>query len=261
MCNLRRVNTALTLSEQALLESIGLKKGWVLLRYPVTLVVQRGALWALALFSLPVFIETYAKGSSLAASLGYGLAGSLGILLTLVAHEYGHLYMARYARGVTPRLVLVRAVGGVAICEGRYEDARGATLFSAGGPAVTLLCTLSFGAATLVSHPWPGTHAVCSFIALINVLLLVVNLLPLAPMDGYMLLRNGLWALRGSRERGEQAALLVSKCLLAGSFVTSVALLAVAREAALVTLFLLATLYVQHHFTARSILAATRRHA
>ena len=101
-------------------------------------------------------------------------------MVSLAAHEAGHLLSSRGARGVSPRMLVMRSSGGVAIVEGRFMEPRGAAAFAAGGPIATVVFTIVLVlAAVLVS---PSSVSIGLLVAaFLNTLILAVNLLPVAP--------------------------------------------------------------------------------
>ncbi|HWE82262.1 MAG TPA: hypothetical protein VG265_11470 [Gaiellaceae bacterium] len=239
---------ALNEREFALLEATGLgTKARVLLRGPVTVAVAPLG-W---ISGLAAALLAFALGSG--HQFGWEVAGSLVAALlmvaSLVAHEYGHLVLARHAKGITPRMIVVRASGGVAVVEGRYEDARGAALFAAGGPIATaLVSVLLLVAAALVPAPLRDGFLVP---AALNALQLVLNLIPIAPTDGYLLFRSGVWAGIGNRAEAERRALDWSRAVVMWAAFVGLSVLARGSRYALVTLFFVGTLALQHHSVAR----------
>jgi Zn-dependent protease len=250
----RRLNGELTGDELALLEAIGMPgRHRVLLRRPVTIAFARRA-WLPGL---------------LASVLAYGLAGNPGAELAsaliaaplfvaaLVAHELGHLALGRFAGGITPRMIVMRPAGGVAVVEGRYEDPRGAALFAIGGPFATALATMLLLLGALLA-PAP-LRAGLLVPAALNAALLVVNLLPFAPMDGYLLFRSAVWAGLGNRAEAERRAIDWSRAALVwGMFLTLVALERNSRYGLLALVFV-ATFTLQHHTTVRRTARASLR--
>jgi Zn-dependent protease len=240
----RRLSSPLNARETALLEAIGTTpKGYrVLLRRPLTVALGRGAYLPGLVAGLFTIAVSYRHGeaSVLAAAVAAGV-----MTLSLVAHEGGHLLAGRRAKGVTPRMIILRSTGGVSVIEGRLESARGAALFAAGGPLATAVVTLGLVVGGL---ELPAPFGAALFLpALLNGLLLVANLLPLAPMDGYLLFRSALWAEVGSRAEAERRALGWSRAVLGWAVFCSLVILGRDPLDGLLCLFLVGTFAVQHH--------------
>jgi Zn-dependent protease len=244
----------MTDSERELVASIGMSEAPVVWHWPFPLAATRGAGWLAGATFLVTMLAELKHGLLLA--LAGGVTAALALTGSLVVHEYGHLILAGKARGVTPRLVLLRGFGGVAICEGSYADARGAARFAVGGPLGTLAALVATaGPAFLLGGP---IAQVLRFVVLLNALVLAANLLPLAPMDGYMLLRSWLWARAGERAVGERQAMHVSRALLALAGLAAVLVLWQDRYLGVMVAFCIAGFVAQHQLAARQI-AAHRR--
>ena len=230
--------------ETELLGAIGIKASCrVLTRRPLTVAFARGFWVPTFVLSLLVDERWYRVGqySAFAAAIVCACA----LVLGPVVHEGGHLLCARKVTGITPRMLLVRCVGGVAIVEGRYEDARGAALFAAGGLLGTLGYVVTLLTLGLLVPGGPLKMAL--FLpAVINAALLAVNLIPVAPTDGYLIFRSGLWAGLGSRADADVRAICWSRRVL--WYCSSFALVLLVRDpkSGLLALVVLATLVASH---------------
>ena len=201
-----------------------------------------------------------------AIGLRYGLIGALvagGITalameLSVAAHEAGHLLFGRHVRGITPRILLLRRSGGAAIVEGRFSDARGAALFAAGGPLVSAALTVAYAAAASFM---PSAAVRTGFLlpAAATAFLLLLNLLPVAPTDGYALFRSALWAEIGSRAEAERRAIAWSRAVLAFGLAVTLELFRWQDAAAFAALAAVTALTVQHHLVFRRLAAEARQ--
>lgn len=138
------------------------------------------------------------------SALAYGAAGILAAVvffLGLLAHELSHAIVAR-RNGVEVEGITLWMLGGVAQLHGEARTP-GADLRIAGvGPLVSLLLGLGFGVVGGVVAAAGGGGllvATLAWLAGINVLLAVFNILPAAPLDGGRILRAALWRWRGDR--------------------------------------------------------------
>ena len=139
-----------------------------------------------------------------------GVVAALAFLASLLAHEVMHAVVAR-RNGVEVEGITLWLLGGVAQLKGR-SPSPGADFRIAGvGPLTSLLLSLAFAvlafagrAAGLEGLPL----AVLDYLAVINLLLALFNLLPAAPLDGGRLLRALLWKRRGD---AESAAITAAK--------------------------------------------------
>jgi Zn-dependent protease len=236
--------------ESELLGAIGIKPCRVLSRRLVTIACERHAYLPGLIGGLITF--GVVRHNSLPVALATSALAAAALALSLVAHEAGHLLVARRVRGVKPGLLLMRSTGCLSIVEGRYADARGAALFAAGGPLATLAIVVVYlGTWVLLPHGALGTALLVP--GFLNLMLLAVNLLPVAPMDGYMLFRSALWASVGNRAEAETRAIRGSVLVLLSAFAVSLVVLCGDGGKGIVALFLVATLTVQHHAASRKL--------
>lgn len=123
------------------------------------------------------------------------LAAGLVFFASLLAHELAHAVVAR-RNGVEVEGITLWLLGGLARLRGEAPDP-GAELRIAGvGPAVSALLAVGFAAlaALLAALGDSGLDVgVLAWLAAINAILAVFNIIPAAPLDGGRLLRAVLW--------------------------------------------------------------------
>lgn len=133
-----------------------------------------------------------------------GLAASLLLFASVLAHELGHALAARrYQIGIASITLFI--FGGLASLE---EDPRtpGAEFWVAiAGPATSVLVAGGCAAVAAVLPPASPVAAVMAYVAFLNVVLVVFNLVPAFPLDGGRILRAALWKIWG-RARGTRTA-------------------------------------------------------
>lgn len=128
----------------------------------------------------------------------------LAIFACVVAHEFGHVAMARRFGVRTPDVILL-PIGGLARLERMPEEPRQELLIALAGPAVTLLLAAIFYAVLRAGGAAPpllpslrvAGDSLLGDLYRINVLLLLFNLIPAFPMDGGRVLRAILAARQG----------------------------------------------------------------
>ncbi len=134
----------------------------------------------------------------------YWVAGVVTALLfyvALLAHELGHAVMAR-RQGIPVEGITLWLFGGVTRMKGEAASPHGALRVAAVGPVVSLAAAAVFGllAVTLDGLGAPALiGAMAGWLARINVILAVFNLMPAAPLDGGRILQAVLWRRRGDR--------------------------------------------------------------
>jgi Zn-dependent protease len=145
-------------------------------------------------------------------SVAWNVAEYLALFAIVTLHEFGHSLACRQVGGNADRIVLW-PLGGVAYVDPPQRP--GATLWSiAAGPLVNVvLIPVLFGLMLVgrslgLAETSPDAAAWLRAVALINVVLLVFNLLPVYPLDGGQILRSLLWFVLG-RARSLTAASVI----------------------------------------------------
>jgi Zn-dependent protease len=137
-----------------------------------------------------------------------GAIAALLLIASLTAHELGHALLAR-RRGIAVEGIRLWLFGGVAQMSSDWMTGRTEMLVAAIGPAITLvLAGLFVGSSWLlvqVGAP-PLVVVVAVWLAAVNVLLLVFNLIPAFPLDGGRILRGFLWTRTNNRMAATVAA-------------------------------------------------------
>jgi len=121
-----------------------------------------------------------------------GLVASLLFFVSILLHELGHAVVA-LRHGLRTRSITLFIFGGVARLEKDPKDGRAEFWMAAAGPAVSLALAALFYLSATLPFVGPSTAAVAKYLALINLILALFNLVPAFPMDGGRLLRGALW--------------------------------------------------------------------
>jgi Zn-dependent protease/CBS domain-containing protein len=121
-----------------------------------------------------------------------GLVASLLFFVSIVLHELGHAVVAR-RHGLRTRSITLFVFGGVAQLEKDPRDGRAEFWMAAAGPVVSLVLAGVFYTCATLPFLGPSAAAVARYLALINLILALFNLVPAFPMDGGRLLRGALW--------------------------------------------------------------------
>lgn len=158
---------------------------------------------------------------SLAASLpgtapgysvqGYWVAGACGatvLLASLLGHELAHAVVARRA-GVKVLGVTLWLFGGVTRLGSAAKTPRTAFRIAVSGPATSMALAAVFAGVAAVATVLGVGHiviAVSWWLAVINLMLGLFNMLPGAPLDGGQVLRAWLWRRHGDAARATEGA-------------------------------------------------------
>jgi Zn-dependent protease/CBS domain-containing protein len=121
-----------------------------------------------------------------------GLVASLLFFVSILLHELGHAVVA-LRHGLRTRSITLFIFGGVAQLEKDPKDGRAEFWMAAAGPVVSLALAGMFHACAALPFLGPSAVSVARYLALINLMLALFNLVPAFPMDGGRLLRGTLW--------------------------------------------------------------------
>lgn len=158
----------------------------------------------LALNVLPAM----APGHTAATYLLAGAAGAAVFVLSLLAHEVAHAIVARRA-GLGVRSITLWLLGGVSELEDQPDRPGTEIRVALVGPLVSLGLAAAFAAggwATAAVGAEALLTAVLSWLATVNLMLGIFNLLPGTPLDGGRVLHGLVWRRTGSRERATRRA-------------------------------------------------------
>ena len=154
--------------------------------------------WSLA-STLPGVVKGYSPGVYWLA----GACGALVLLTSLLAHELAHAVVA-HRMGVSVGSVTLWLFGGVTTLQTEAKTPKAAFRIAIAGPATSIALAAMFGGLVAALHSVaaaPIVVGVASWLAVINLVLGVFNLLPGAPLDGGRVLRAYLWRRHGDSVR------------------------------------------------------------
>jgi Zn-dependent protease/CBS domain-containing protein len=160
----------------------------------------------------------YSGGANAAWS---GLAFMILLFACVLAHEFGHIFAARYFGVATPTVTLL-PIGGVAQLERIPEKPSEEFLIAIAGPlvnvAIALVLVVVFGASldarNLASMDSSAAHML-DRLAVVNVFLVLFNMIPAFPMDGGRVLR-ALLATRLGHARATEIAASIGQVVAFG---------------------------------------------
>ncbi len=131
------------------------------------------------------------------SNYGWSALEILALFLLVLTHEFGHALACRSVGG-TANLIILWPLGGVAYVAPPQRP--GAQLWSiVAGPLVNVvLAPILFGLAIMGKNlgwdtGYPDAYLLIENVALINLVLLIFNLMPVYPLDGGQILRSLLW--------------------------------------------------------------------
>jgi Zn-dependent protease len=180
------------------------------------------ASWFFVLFFFIYVLSGYFRDILGSDSQGYvvAVASALLFFASLILHELGHAVVARRL-GLEIEGVDLWFFGGLAKMRGETRTPRAEFLIAVAGPLVTLIVVavataIGIGLSSAQNF-WDlvllktGVHATAglvllSWLATINALVLVFNMIPALPLDGGRLALAVAWRVTGDRGRGTRAA-------------------------------------------------------
>jgi Zn-dependent protease/CBS domain-containing protein len=127
-----------------------------------------------------------------------GIIGTAGLFLSIIAHEFSHSLVAR-KYGLPMKGITLFIFGGVAEMEDEPPSAKVEFMMAIAGPLSSILIALIFygihaaGKQAGLAQPING---VVGYLAMINGILALFNLLPAFPLDGGRVLRSILWGVK-----------------------------------------------------------------
>lgn len=165
--------------------------------------------WALSTELLPEAAPGYTRATYWAVA---GLA-AIVLLACLLAHELSHAIVAQ-RHGVTTDAITLWVFGGVAQLKDETPSPRAELLIAGAGPATSLGLAAISGIGSGVLQ-WTGAPelltVVVAWLAAVNLVLAVFNLLPGFPLDGGRVLHAWLWRRSGNRLQATRTAAKVGR--------------------------------------------------
>lgn len=143
---------------------------------------------------------------------GAGLVMALLLFASVLFHELGHSLVAR-SQGIKVNSITLFIFGGVASIDRESKTPGQAFQVAIAGPAVSLgLFVLFFLLSQVVPASGLGQEIV-SYVASLNLILALFNLIPGLPLDGGQVLKAALWKFTGNRFQGVRWAAKTGKAI------------------------------------------------
>lgn len=175
---------------------------------------------SLAEVSLPSIAPNYPHSAYWFAAI----VGVLGFLVSLVAHEMGHSYIAM-KNDVNVIEITLWLFGGVAKLDGESDDPGAEFRIALAGPAMSAVTGGVAALGAWAVSALDGSKVLVGllvWLAVINGVLAVSNLLPAFPLDGGRILRAMLWRRMGRRIAATRTAALWGQILAVCMVIASI---------------------------------------
>ncbi|MGM0435187.1 MAG: M50 family metallopeptidase [Pseudomonadota bacterium] len=173
-------------------------------------------IFALLMVTLTTGLQSQYADWSLAQALMTALLTSVAFFASIVAHELGHSLVA-IRLGVPVRAITLFIFGGVAQLDKDSESAGDEFWIAIAGPVVSFVLAVGFAALSGVaaSESWAVG---LGWLALINFMVALFNLIPGFPLDGGRVFRALVWKITGDAGKGNRAAVAGGRLVAYGLF-------------------------------------------
>lgn len=124
-----------------------------------------------------------------------GVIGALGLFISILLHELAHAVAARQF-GIRMNGITLFIFGGVAEMQDEPPSAKAEFVVAIAGPIASIVLTAAFAFVAAAGRfmDLPGeVYHIGDYLAIINGLLVVFNMIPAFPLDGGRVLRSAIW--------------------------------------------------------------------
>ncbi len=186
--------------------------------------------FALMAFSLAAQFSKEYPNWSVAHYWIVGIVTCLLFFVSIIFHELAHCLVAR-AAGLPVQSITLFILGGVSHIGKEAQRPGIEFLVSAAGPLASIAISASFAVLHVATRSNLETvAAVAEWLAEINLVLVLFNLIPAFPLDGGRILRSALWGISGDFSKATRIASVVGRttsilfflggvlCVIAGQF-------------------------------------------
>lgn len=164
--------------------------------------------WSLASGYFPHVLPSL----SAAAYWVQGLVAALLLFASVLLHELAHALVA-VRHGIPVGGITLHIFGGVSQLDSEPETPRAEFLIAIVGPLTSFaIAGLSYGVGDLLAGP-PWAAALADYVAAVNLVVGVFNLVPAFPLDGGRVLRAALWAWTGRADSATRVATRIGSAL------------------------------------------------
>lgn len=152
-----------------------------------------------------------------------GVVSAILLFACVLIHELSHSYTSNRL-GLEIREITLFIFGGVAQLTKEPEKASTELKIALAGPAASaVLAVVFYALSKMLDSSYPIINAILSYLALVNTVLLVFNMIPGFPLDGGRVLRAIWWARTGDIERSTRIATNIGKAfafflIISGAF-------------------------------------------
>lgn len=179
--------------------------------------------WFIVLFLVILYMANFFEsllGEGGTRPFLFGVLSAIGFFGSILLHEFGHAVVAR-RNGIGISSIQLWIFGGMARMDREADSPKTELQVALAGPAVTFAIVVVLTVVGSVAVGWTefreaalqetrsnasALMALLAWLASINLLVLVFNLLPAFPMDGGRVARAIAWARSGNRNQATRFA-------------------------------------------------------
>jgi Zn-dependent protease len=191
------------------------------------------------------FFAAFANYTELPVLVSAAL-GAIGGTVSLFIHEFGHVRAARKLEGIRSADVSLIWAGAATRFEGKYASGREQMQVAIAGPRASF--AFAAGLLAICICPIGLFREMVFALALFNILVGLLNLLPAYPLDGHKLVVGMLWSATGSEGRARRIIHRVGVCWGALELPSAVVLLFARPEVGILAVLLAVSFLAQKHF-------------
>lgn len=180
-------------------------------------------IFALLLFSLSFVFGEQNPQWGQTEVIGAAFAATILFFISIILHELGHSLVA-IARGIPVQSITLFIFGGVAQSEEEAENARDEFAIAIAGPLVSFALAALFYMLSLPAQAVSELAATAlAWLATINLVVGIFNLVPGFPLDGGRVLRALVWGGTGDPVKGMRWAVTSGRIVAFGLMLLGVA--------------------------------------
>ena len=217
-------------------------------RRPIPIRIGRGALGPAVMLAGMFALFGLSVGLPVANCM---LLGAVGGPVSLLFHEIGHARAAQRLAGIRSASISLIWLGAATRLDGSYRSGREQMRVAIAGPRASFLLALALTAFTVLPISFEARETLL-LLAVFNVALGVLNLVPAYPLDGHKLVVGLLWSATGSEPLARRIVRRVGIAWLAVELVATSAIFVTKPEIGLLVATAAGILYGQNRLVRRA---------
>jgi len=177
---------------------IGLDYSWFLILFLLS--------WMLAVSYFPIEFKSWSVAECWAA----GIVTTIMLFVSVVLHELGHSIVAIKYK-IKVKQINLFLFGGISEIAGEPPKASAEFWIAIAGPIVSFLLAVIFYGLQIITVNLPFLFGVFKYLAFINLVLAIFNLIPGFPLDGGRIFRAIVWGFTHNLHKATYIAAMVGR--------------------------------------------------